>query len=97
MAANTTLTLDVAVTAEERADRWAFYVHEFGFTVYAQTRQEESEVVREAIAALLNSFDGNDEKLRDFLNAHGVKHHFGASGGTAPRRREIEVALAAAV
>ena len=97
MAANTTLTLDVAVTAEERANRWAFYVHEFGFTVYAPTRQEESEVVREAVAALLNSFDGNDERLREFLNAHGVKHHFGASVGTFPRRREIEVALAAAV
>ena len=80
MAASTTLTMDVAVTAEERADRWAFYVHEFGFTVYAQTRQEEGEVVREAVAALLGSFDGDGEKLREFLNAHGVKHHFGASG-----------------
>lgn len=95
MVANTTLTMDVAVTAEERADRWAFYVHEFGFTVYAKTREEGSEVVREAIAALLNSFDDDNEKLRGFLNSHRVKHHFGVAGGAVPRSREIGTALAA--
>lgn len=57
MSKKMTLTLAVHVTAEEHEDRWAFYVHEFGFTVYGNSEEEGHERVAEAVTALLKSFD----------------------------------------
>ncbi len=98
-----TLRMDVSVLTEEREDRWAFYVHEFGFTVYSETEQGGEAAVNDAISALLSSFRGDDSRLRKFLDAHQVKHSFGAveDAGDPPLTsmvlREIEVPLAVAV
>ena len=79
---------------------------EFGFTVYAETEQGSKTAVDEAITTLLNSFQGDDGKLRKFLDAHGVKHRFGTTEvpdelprweGLSVMQREIEVSLAPAV
>lgn len=103
MAEYPTLRMDVSVLTEKREDRWAFYVHEFGFTVYGKTEQEGEVAVNDAVCALLNSFRGDDSKLRKFLHAHQVKHRFGVSEDagnpafTRMEQREIEVPLAVAV
>lgn len=98
-----TLRMDVSVLTEKREDRWAFYVQEFGFTVYGKTEQEGEAAVNDAVGALLKSFRGDDLRLRKFLDARQVKHSFGTAedAGNPPltrmERREIEVPLAVAV
>ncbi len=94
--------MDVSVLTEKREDRWAFYVQEFGFTVYSETEKGGEEAVDDAISALLNSFRGDDEKLRKFLDAHQVKYLFStveaaSNEGIRLTRREINVPLAVAV
>ncbi|PKB70536.1 MAG: hypothetical protein BZY87_10445 [SAR202 cluster bacterium Io17-Chloro-G6] len=62
-------------SVEERDGTWAVRSHDFGFTVYGESREEANEAFDVALEALVNSF-GEDGLLRDFLRKKGVEFQF---------------------
>ncbi len=68
------ISMHITVETEERTDRWACSVPEFGFTVYGETRAEAREEVNNALNALMASFYGDLDGIAGFLEHRGVKH-----------------------
>lgn len=63
-------TVQHTVELEQRTDRWAAYVPEFGFTTYGHTQKEATEAAESALQALLDSFGEDKTAQESFIESH---------------------------
>lgn len=66
--------MHITVQTEQREDRWACYVPEFGFTVYGESREVAKREVDNALATLVGSFDNDLQAISRFLEGRNVNH-----------------------
>ena len=66
--------MHITVQTEQREDRWACYVPEFGFTAYGESRKDANQEVDNALAALVGSFNNDQRAIRRFLESRNVNH-----------------------
>ncbi len=68
------LDVTLTVSAEERPDCWALFVHELGFFAYGATEQAAHNRIESLLSALVASFDSDAEQVRNYLDACSVKY-----------------------
>lgn len=67
--------IEIAYSPEQRENEWAFYIHDFGFRVYADTEAEGHQAVRAAINALLVALRHDRSRLTKYLDTLEVPYH----------------------
>ena len=66
--------LRLAVTTEERHDRWVCRSPQLGFTVYGATRSAAENEVNHALNALIGSFRQDTDAIKQYLESRQVDY-----------------------
>ena len=90
-----TVEMNVTVSVKQRPDRWALFVHEFGFYAYGHSLAEANQAVEDGVSALLYSVTQHDD-LPDYLNRKGVKDWRIIEDTTTTEQRSIKVPVGSA-
>lgn len=73
------LRMPLRGTTEEWKDRWVVRSDDFGVFVYGATEQEALAAFDRAMSVLLESFRGDEEALRQWLDHMGVEYTLSVS------------------
>ncbi len=76
MAEKEALHLTLELQREMRADRWALICDGLGIFAYGETLEEAENWLGGAVAALLNSFHGDNQAMEEWLQRKSINYQF---------------------